>query len=284
MKNPFEIDFKLENHFIIENNIIRQKEHSEIEFKESFHSPKSKGKKLLKWISSFANATGGLIIFGVRNNGELLGLKNSNLENFDNKDLTQELLNFFAPEIKFELFEKKISDFKLGFLYVHKSENKPIIAIKSADNDIREGDVFYRYPGQSRRISYGDFKRIIEENYNKLNEKWIRLISNIATIGVDNVGLLNIINGELIGSNNKLLISKDLLDEVKFINEGTFTGKDDAPALKLIGDIQSVNSDKTIPVIESKYKTITHYELYNSFFNDELQIFPFRKIYFVLFQ
>ncbi|WP_407556856.1 helix-turn-helix domain-containing protein [Winogradskyella sp. 4-2091] len=270
MKKSFELEFNWKDYFIVSENFVRQKEHSEIEFKESFHSPKHKDKKLHKWIASFANANGGLIIYGVKNNGELVGLKNDKLQNFDNKDLSQELLDYFAPEIEFELFIKKINEFKIGFLYIHKSKNKPVVAIKTANNNIQESDIFYRYPGQSRRISYGDLRNIIEEKQKELNDNWLKLINNVATIGVENIGLLNIVNGELIGSQNKLLIPEELLKKVTFINEGKFVEKDGAPALKLIGDVQPIDSNKIIQLVENKYHIITHFELFNSFFEQQL--------------
>ena len=270
LKKSFEIEFKWEQYFIVSENVIRQKENSEIEFKESFHSPKHKDKKLHKWIASFANSNGGLILYGIKDNGELIGLKNDKLKDFDNKDLSQELLDYFAPEIKFELFIKTINNVEIGFLYIYKSENKPVITIKMSNNNIQEGDIFYRYPGQSRKILYGDLRDIIEEKQNQLNEKWLKLINNVATIGVENIGLLNIENGELIGSKNKLLIPEELLKKLTFINEGKFVEKDGAPTLKLIGDVQPVDSNKIIQLIENKYHVITHFELFNSFFEQEL--------------
>ena len=271
VKNNFENSFDWRNFFSIsEDDVIRQKENSEIEFKESFQSPKHKDKKLHKWIASFANANGGLIIYGVENNGKLAGLKNRKLHDFDMKDLSQELLDYFAPEIRFELFIKKVKEFELGFLYIYKSSEKPVIAIKTANNNIQESDIFYRYPGQSRKISYADLRNILDEKYNRLNEKWLKLMNNVATIGVENVGLLNIENGELVGSQSKLLIPEELLKKVKFINEGHFVEKEGAPALKLIGDVQPLDSNKIIQLVEKKYQIITHFELYNSFFEQEL--------------
>ncbi|WP_016775722.1 AlbA family DNA-binding domain-containing protein [Anaerophaga thermohalophila] len=272
MNTSFEKEFDWKKYFIVSENVIRQKEHSEIEFKESFQSPKHKDKKLHKWIASFANANGGLIIYGVKNNGELIGLKNNKLREFDNKDLSQELLGFFAPEIKFELFTKEIEGFELGFLYVYKSNDKPVVAIKSASETIQESDIFYRYPGQSRRISYGDLRNIMEEKYNRLNERWLKLMNNVATIGVENVGILNIENGELMGSGNKLLIPEELLEKISFINEGSFVEKDGAPTLKLIGDVLPIDSNKVIQLIEKKYQIITHFELYKSFFEQDLDM------------
>lgn len=270
MKTSFENEFNWRNYFIVSENIIRQKESSEIEFKESFHSPKHKDKKLHKWIASFANSNGGLIIYGVRNNGELCGLKDDRFKDFDTKDLSSELIEYFAPEIKFEVFIKNIEGFDLGFLYIYKSVERPVVAIKTANNNIQESDIFYRYPGQSKTIAYGDLRSIIEERSNSLNERWMSLISSIATIGVENVGLLNIDNGELLGSNNKLLIPEELLDKIKFINEGHFVENEGAPALKLIGDVLPVDSTKIIQLIEKKYQIITHFELYQSFFNQDL--------------
>jgi len=108
-------------------------------------------------------------------------------------------------------------------------------------------------------------------------------MNNVATIGVENVGLLNVIDGELIGSKNKLLIPKELLSKVKFINEGQFVEREGAPALKLIGDVQPIDSTKIIQVVETKYQMITHYELYNTFFSDDLDVESakdfFRKIF-----
>jgi len=270
VEKSFEKEFDWKKYFIVSENVIRQKEHSEIEFKESFQSPKHKDKKLHKWIASFANANGGLIIYGVRNNGELVGLTNDKLKDFDNKDLSQELLDYFAPEIKFELFIKDVEGVELGFLYIHKSLEKPVVAIKSASNTIQESDIFYRYPGQSRRISYGDLRNIMEEKYNRLNERWLKLMNNVASIGVENVGLLNIENGELIGNSNKLLIPEELLEKISFINEGSFVEKDGAPALKLIGDVLPVDSNKIIQLVEKRYQIITHFELYKTFFEQDL--------------
>ena len=237
MKTTFENQFDWRKYFIVSENIIRQKESAEIEFKESFHSPKHKDKKLLKWIASFSNSNGGLIIYGVKNNGEIIGLLDDKFKNFDSKDLSQELIDYFAPEIKFEIFSKDVEGFELGFIYIYKSLERPVVAIKTANNNVQESDIFYRYPGQSKTIAYGDLRNIIEERSNKLNEKWMSLINNIATIGVENVGLLNIDNGELIGSNSKLLIPENLLNKIKFINEGKFVEKDGAPVLKLIGEV-----------------------------------------------
>lgn len=271
MRRSFEKDFSWQDYFIIsEDNFIRQKEHSEIEFKESFHNPRHKDKKLLKWIASFANAKGGLILYGIKNNGEITGLTDSRMSDFDNKDLTQELLDYFSPMIEFELFTKDVHGFQIGFLYIYESTDKPVVAIKSANNNIQECDIFYRYPGQSRKISYGELRNILEDKHKDLNSKWMKLIQGVATIGVENVGLLNVVNGELIGSRSTLLISDELLSKIQFINEGSFVEKDGAPTLKLIGDVQPIGSNRIIQVVEKKYQIITHFELYNSFFEQKI--------------
>lgn len=52
--------------------IIRDQEDQNIEFKESWNST-----ELLKWVCGFANAKGGRMYIGVRDDGEVLGLPNS---------------------------------------------------------------------------------------------------------------------------------------------------------------------------------------------------------------
>ncbi len=81
------------------------------------------------------------------------------------------------------------------------------------------------------------------------------------------------------GNSNKLLIPEELLEKISFINEGHFVEKDGAPALKLIGDVLPVDSNKVIQLVEKKYQIITHFELYKSFFNQDL-VFDSSKDFF----
>ena len=52
--------------------VIQDEEDQNIEFKESWNST-----ELLKWVCGFANAKGGRMYIGVRDDGEVLGLTNS---------------------------------------------------------------------------------------------------------------------------------------------------------------------------------------------------------------
>ena len=52
--------------------IIQDEEDQNIEFKESWNST-----EMLKWICGFANADGGRMYIGVRDNGEVIGVSNS---------------------------------------------------------------------------------------------------------------------------------------------------------------------------------------------------------------
>ncbi len=261
----------IEDFFSVKGNKITKKENKEIEFKESFQSPKYKDKKILKWISSFANAQGGLIVYGVNNSNEIIGLKDDRFVKADTKDFTEELSNFFMPEIVFDLFSQNINGIDLGFLYIYESKNKPVIAIK--DSDIfNEGDIFYRYSGQSTKIKYAELKLIIENKIETLNNNWIKLLQNIATVGVENIGVLNVLNGEIIGNERKLFIDKNLIPQLKFINEGHFVEKEGAPTLTLIGKVESIDLDnnKVIKVVETKISVINHHDIYQTFFKQEI--------------
>ncbi len=262
---------KIDDFFSVKNNKVQSKELKEIEFKESFQSPKYKDKKILKWISSFANAQGGLIIYGVNNNAEITGLKDDRFQKVDSKDFTEELSNFFMPEIVFDLFGETINGHELGFLYIYESENKPVVAIKDCDT-FSEGDIFYRYSGQSTKIKYAELKTIIDKRTEKLNNNWINLLKNIATVGVENIGILNVLNGEITGNEKKLFIDKNLIPQLKFINEGNFVEREGAPTLTLIGHVESIDFDENriIKVVETKISVLTQNDIFLTFFNQEI--------------
>lgn len=267
----FQRDFDWTNYFTINGNSVDVKEGKEIEFKESFHSPKHKDKILLKWIASFANASGGLIVFGIKDNQEIIGLKNTNFRDFDSKDLTQELNNFFSPEIIFEIFPLTILHHELGFLYIHEGKYKPIIASKTGDKNVREGDIYYRYSGESKKILYPELTNLLSKERDKLNDSWINLIQKVATVGVENVGILNVDSGEITGNSGSLFLDKGLLPNIKFIKEGSFDEVDGAPALKIVGEVIPTDSDKVITITEFERKAISIEDIIHKFLDRDVK-------------
>lgn len=219
---------------------LKHRENSKLEYKANFN--KADFALYAKTLSAFSNNQGGCIIFGIKDKPrEAIGMTNDNFRDLDNKDLSNYLNEYFSPEIKFETFSFSKDNKNFGVIEVLESNNKPIICIKNGGKkqEIIEGEIYYRYSGRTQKIKYPELKNILEQNLQDERQKWKEHIENIARIGAKNVKMLDLLRGEINTDNGKkIVIDKDLLKNIKFINEGNFVEKDGAPALKLIGKIE----------------------------------------------
>ena len=119
---------------------LAARESSSLEFKEAFNWGSKD--KYAKTMVAYANNKGGYIVYGVTNQPRrLVGLAGSNFENLDEATITAYLNATFAPQIVYEKFVLTIQDVKVGFLYTHECEEKPVMPLKN-DGDIKEaGDI-----------------------------------------------------------------------------------------------------------------------------------------------
>lgn len=220
---------------------MKHRENSRLEFKANFN--KAALALYAKTIVAFANNQGGSIIFGIKDKPrKAIGMGNNNFDDLDNKDLSHFLNEHFSPEIEFNICSFTKENKKFGLIEVLESSNKPIICIKNGGSkqELIEAEIYYRYNARTQRIKYSELKKILDSNLELERQKWMEHIQNIAKIGPKNVKMLDLLRGEIDTSNGKkIVIDKDLLKDIKFVNEGKFVEKDGAPALKLIGKIKS---------------------------------------------
>ena len=171
-----------------------RREGTRIEFKLSFN--KGTIPDYLRTFAAFANTKGGFFVFGISNNPRNFeGLKNLNFEELDPAYITEKLNEFYSPEISWEATTHNFMGMKFGLFYIHESNYKPIISRRTSGNNVREGDIFYRYIGRTERIKFPELSNLI--NALKEGEKnlWVDLIQNIARIGVANTAVLDIDTG-----------------------------------------------------------------------------------------
>jgi len=163
--------------------IIR--ESSKIEFKESFNFLNMA--EYSKCMASFANRAGGYIIFGVKDNPRvILGVDYNKFNEISQEKITSFLLEYFNPEIKWDIGCIDYNGKAIGYIYTYEAENKPVICKKNKDNIIKNGEIYYRYRGQTKNIEYGELIKIIEEIREKEKQNWIKLFKDIARIGPEN--------------------------------------------------------------------------------------------------
>lgn len=232
---------------------IINREGTTIEFKESYsHAGMA---QYFKTVAAFANNSGGYIIFGVANSPRRLeGLKEKNLTQFEElkvEEFTKNLMDYFSPEIKWSHCTFEFKGMSFGVIYTYPLAKKPCICKKVYESQnpkytLREGDIYYRYGGRSERIHYEELNSIIEAERKQEEQQWLDFAKRAARIGIDNACLLDLNSGVVSGTGSTLVLDDGLLSKLSFIKEGEFVETKGRPTLRLIGDIQEIETGKVV--------------------------------------
>lgn len=245
------------------NELLRQKtdgslfhrEQKDLEFKESFNL--NGLAEYFRDFAAFANNSGGYIIFGVTNSPrKLKGLSQKSLEQFnkiDEEKISGFINEHFAPYIDWEMNSIKINTKTFGILYIYKAAQKPTICKRGDDRqNLKNGEIYYRYAGRTEVIQYSELANIIENRIKENNEQWLRKVKKIGEAGPSNVGILDTVSGVIEANQGTLLIDKELVKEISFIKEDSFNEKKGARTLKLVGSVQPINSVEIARVIKRR--------------------------------
>ena len=243
---------------IEDGKITNIREGTNYEFKENFNW--NNREKYGRIMASFANSDGGCIIFGINDTGVIVGINNDNFEQKDAALITEYLNSIFVPKIEWKKDLCTINDKKIGILYVEESNDKPIIACANGD-EVKEGDIYYRYPGETRRIKQGELKSIIEEGKRKYGMKLLEEMKLIVEEGPKDFGLLDLEQIANIKDKPVYLISSGLKGKKVEVREAGQTEGSNGVALKVIN---VEGPARIIKTTESTYITsemIVHYFL-----------------------
>jgi hypothetical protein len=218
----------------VSGNLVRR-ESSTLELKESFNW--GSRAKYAKTIAAFANARGGYIVFGVKDSPhKLVGLKSKNFESLDDADITQYLNEHFDHELRIERRIFEASGIEFGVVYVYESARKPVICTKNAGDELREGDIYYRYRATSRRIRHSELRLLIDEEAQRLHDRLLETVMRVGKIGVGNAAILDTKAGVLHAPDGMVIVDQSILDQVDFIREGQFDERDGDPTLRVVSD------------------------------------------------
>ena len=165
-----------------------------------------------------------------------------------------------------EKTERPLANRTVGFLYVYPAEQRPIICTKNDGTVLKEADIYYRYPGETRRIRYGELVQIFGQHARRTERQWADVLRRVEHAGVENVAILNTVTGEVSGRSGRFLIDEKLIPKLKFVAEGHFSETEGEPTLKLVGDVESM---RVVPesrtVIQRMH--LTDFDLMNDFIN-----------------
>ncbi len=216
---------------------LLSRESGTLELKRNFHlkSLPSYGRTL----AAFANASGGYIVFGVGNNPRTLsGMGNDAFSKLDPERLTDFLNETFSPELCWAAHQHSIDEATFGILHASASREKPLIAKADAGEEVRSGQIYYRYRGRTEAIRYPELRRIIDDQRLREQQLWLRHLRTIADVGVEHAAILDPTHGRLTGTAGTILIDKSVLPKLRFLREGEFREREGAPAIRLLGDAQ----------------------------------------------
>lgn len=248
---------------------LKKREGNDVEYKESFIN-KSLA-KYIKTAAAFANKNGGVLIFGVKDSPhKKIGLNNETFEKYDNAEFSKSINDILEPEILFEKGIIEIDNLKFGYYYFKESNNKPIITKKNFGNnqEIKEGEIYFRYSARNEKIRYSELKNILNENKKKFEKDWINIIKNISDIGINNINLINLKNGDTFDKNGKYVIfDSEILKEMNYIKEGEFIEKEGAPTLTLKGELEVINKNQIFNVDKKSLFNKTSDELHKNLQN-----------------
>ena len=207
----------------------------------------------IKAIAALANNRGGHLFFGVADgghtgtNGEdlahaVVGLTTNDFEAVDPVDITSKLKAFLDPTPRIERAVIEFDGKRVGVIHVEQHVSRPVIATKGDGDKIREGDIYYRYPGQTSRIKYSDLRGVLDARDTQARLGILPLVERLLSLGPQRALLADLEHGQLHDGNMAIMIDPSLVEQIKFIREGSFDQIDGAPALKLVGDVVASNS------------------------------------------
>jgi hypothetical protein len=228
---------------------LYKRESTTLEFKSDFNWESRLARvKYIKTIASFANRSGGYLIFGVSDSPrELVGIT-KDFMGIDDSVIGQFINQFISPCPDFEREEIKIGALKFGVLYIYPSNTKPVICIKDYDKTLHESAIYYRYSGQSCIIKSGDLINVLHEAKQKETDKWMQFFSKVSNIGVQNAGIFDATSGIISTAKGKsFVINEELLKRIKVLDKYS-EQEEGAEAVKIIGEI-----DKTGTVINRPF-------------------------------
>ena len=208
----------------------------------------------IKAVAALANNRGGYVLFGVHDKETpaegkadlsyaVVGLSSKEFAEADPADLSKHLKSALDPTPRIRIATIVIGGKTVGVIHVDQHGSRPVIATKQVGDQIREGDILFRYPGQSNRIKYSDLRGILDQREAQAREQILPLVQRLLELGPNRAMVADLEVGALSDGSRKIMIDKDLVDRIKFIKEGEFDEKDGAPTLCLVGNVEAAVSE-----------------------------------------
>jgi len=225
----------------------------------------------LRAIAALANNTGGYIFFGVGDkgatgsNGEnlshaVVGMSNDEFQRVDPAALASRIKAVFDPTPRFRTAIAQFGGKDVGIIHVEQHESRPVIATKQEGDKIGEGDIFFRYPGQSARIKYSDLRAMLDARDTAARAQILPMVERLLKLGPQRSMVADLESGTLGDGKTAIHIDEALIETLTFIKEGQFDEVKGAPTLRLVGEVRPANA-------KTELGLLTRASVRDAFFN-----------------
>jgi len=191
-------------------------------------------------VAALANNRGGYIFFGVANEDYRAEGIDATFAQTDIVQIVEKTKSHLSPTPTIVTKDTiRLGSVVIGFLYVAKHPNPPVIVYRDGEG-LNEGEILFRYPGQSARIKFGDLRAMLDERDRRAQVALASAVGKIADVGTGNALILDTDKNVLDAKGYSILIDQKLAESLKFIKEGEFDERQGAPTLKLVGEVAPV--------------------------------------------
>lgn len=229
----------------------------------------------LRAIAALANNSGGYIFFGVNDKGvkgpndedlshAVIGMSSEEFQKVDPAAVAKRVKAVFDPTPRFRTTTVTIGGKAVGVIHVEQHESRPVIATKQEGDKISEGDIFFRYPGQSTRIKYSDLRAMLDARDRDARAQILPMVERLLQLGPERTMIADLAEGTLEDGKRAIQIDEALIEKLNFIKEGEFSERAGAPTLRLVGEVQPVGASVTV---KTKLGLLSREHLLNAFLN-----------------
>jgi hypothetical protein len=168
-------------------------------------------------------------------------MKDKSFENADPADFAKKIKAALDPTPRYQTATIEIDSKCVGVIYVEQHPSRPVIASCSVSDKFKEGDIYFRYTGQSVRIKYSDLRTILDARDEQARRDILPMVERLLALGPGKALITNLVDGTLEDGKHQIVIDPALVDQIKFVKEGDFTQTNGAPTLKLVGNVTALD-------------------------------------------
>lgn len=212
-------------------------EDDQIEFKASFSFQENTLSKILRAVAALANNSGGYIFCGIEDQtGKIVGLSATDTFDSDLSRWSTAIKNCLMPTPHFEKATFKVAGKTVGVIFVAEADRKPVVATKKFGEKIRAGAIYYRYPGQSSEIGFGELSDLLHDRDKRAQRELLDNLSIFSDRTPDEVAVIDLKTGDLTNGREQVRLSQEFVDQLSVIKEGEFVEVGGSPAVRIIAD------------------------------------------------